>query len=114
MNDPRKSTITETDDDGAEKEKTPHGLPVKVLEEPVEPDEEAASPSTGKTHDESSKGHSTEPTMVVKGSSASEVEERITEPFPHDDERAGAETVLKAIRGYMFGRKRALTAAEKA
>ena len=64
--------------------------------------------------DELSKGKSTEPTMEVKGSSASEVEEHITEPLPHNDERAQAETVLKAMRGYMLGQKRAQTAGEKA
>ena len=52
--------------------------------------------------------------MEVNGASASELEERITEPLPHDDKIAQAETVLKAMRGYMLGRKRAPTAAEKA
>ena len=114
MDDRRKSTSTATDDDGAEREKTTNGAPVELLEQPVEPDKEAALPSTAKTDDQLSKGKSTEPTREVKGSSTSEVEERITEPLPHDDKRAQAETVLKAMRRYMLRPKRALTAAEKA
>ena len=52
MDDRRKSTSTATNDDGAEKEKTTQGSPVEVFEEPVEPEEEAAAPSTAKTDDE--------------------------------------------------------------
>ena len=66
---------------------------------------------TAKTNDKLSKGKMTEPTMKVKGSSASEVEERITDQLPHDDGRA--ETVLKAMSGYILGQMRAPTAAEK-
>ena len=80
MNDRGKSTSTAGDDDWAEKEETTHGSPVEVLEEPVYPDEEATSPSTAKIDDELSKAKSTERTKEVQGSSASEGEERITEP----------------------------------
>ena len=52
--------------------------------------------------------------MEVKWSSTSKLEERITEQLPHDDEGAQAETMLRAMRGYMLGRKGAPTAAEKA
>ena len=75
--------------------KTTHGSLVEVLEDPVEPDEEGVSPLTAKTNDQLSKGQSTEPTREVKGSTANEVEEGITEPLPHDHDRAQAETVLK-------------------
>ena len=114
MDHQRKGTSTATHDDGAKKEKTTHRSPVEVLGEPVEPDEEPAPPSTAKTDDEFSKGKSTESTMDAKLSSASEVEERITEPLPPDDKRAQSEAALKAMTGYMHGLKRAPTAAEKA
>ena len=114
MDDRRKSTSTTTDEDGAEKEKTTHGSPVEALEKPVATGKEAVSSSTAKTEDQLSKGKLTKPTIEAKGSSSSEVEKHIIEPLPHDDKRAQVETVLKAMRAYMLGQKRAPTAAENA
>ena len=40
------------------------------------------------------------------------VEQPIIESLPHGNDGVQAETALKAMRGYVFGRKRGLIAAE--